>query len=216
VELAREGDRREGERRNDVASALEGEQHGRQQERDQPEEMPRGLADAVRHQAEHRTPDERRRAGDVERPEPPAREAAREDERQQHDEVVRPHVSECDSEWPVREPEEPALEARRRIRFRPEGVRVGERRGAALELVADEPEGPAELEVVACRGLPVTRGGTGEVVTVDVADRRPRRPERAEGVERARNEDESLTAGHEATTVPPLPLGLAPVGCARS
>src|SRR6185312_10059860 len=114
--------------------------------------------------------------------------------------VVRPDIAEGARERPVGEPEEPTLQARRRLRLGPERVRIGERRGAPLELVADEPEAPAELEVVARRGLAIAGGGPGEVVALDVADRRPRRPQRADGIESERNGDEANRAGRGASS----------------
>ena len=121
---------------DDEPPPLEREQHRGQEERDEPEQMPGRLSDAVRHQAEHHAADERGGARDVERAEPPARERPGEHERQEHDEVVRPDVPEGGREGPVRKAEQPALEVRRRLGFGAEGVRVGQGRGTVLELGA--------------------------------------------------------------------------------
>ena len=164
MELAGERDRGEDERCDDEPPPLEGEQHRGQEERDEPEQVPGRLPDPVRHQAEHHAADERGGARDVERAEPPACERPGEHERQEHDEVVRPDVPERSRERPVREAQQPALEARRRLGLGAERVRVGQGRGPVLELVPDEPEAPAELEVVARRSLAVTRRGPGEIV----------------------------------------------------
>ena len=157
MELARERQRAEHERRDDEPPALEREQQRREQERDEAEQVPGRLADAVRHEAEDRAADERRRAREPERAQPPAREPAGEQEREEDDQVVRPHVAEGGGKRPVRRPEQPALEVRRRLGLRPERVRVGERRVCARELVPDEPERPAELEMVARGGLAVAQ-----------------------------------------------------------
>jgi hypothetical protein len=53
-----------------------------------------------------------------------------------------------------------------------------------LELMAEEPEVPARLQVVARRHLAGRRPRAGEEVRVDVQDRRPRRCEAADRVER--------------------------------
>ena len=202
VELAGERDRGEDERCDDEPPPLEGEQHRRQEERDEPEQVSGRLPDAVRHQAEHHAADERGGAGDVERAEPPARERPRKHERQEHDEVVRPEVPEGSRERPVREAQQPALEVRRRHGLGAERVRVGQGRGHVLELVPDEPEAPAELEVIARSRLDVTRRWPSEVMVFEVPDRRPRRPERAGRVQPERHENEAgATGSHEATTV---------------
>ena len=60
--------------------------------------------------------------------------------------------------------------------------------------MADEPEPPTELEMVARGCLAVTGRRSGEIVVVDVADRRPRRPERARGVEPADERDQREAA----------------------
>ena len=60
-----------------------------------------------------------------------------------------------------------------------------------LDLVTDQPEGPAELQVVARCGLAVAGGRARQVVVVHVADRGPRRPERARAVERDRERDDA-------------------------
>ena len=201
MELAREGDGGEREGGDDVPPPLQREQERREQEGDQADQVPGRLAHPVRHQAEDHAAGERGGTGRVERPEPPARERAGEHEREQHNHVVGPHVAEGSRQRPVRQSEQPALEARRRLRLRPERVRVRERRRASLELVPDEPEAPAELEVVSCRRLAVSCRRPREVVTFDVPDRRPRRPERADGIQRARDDDKTATVWHEATTV---------------
>ena len=61
----------------------------------------------------------------------------------------------------------------------------------------DEPERPAELQVVSRSSLTVTGSRTSEVVGVDVADRGPGRPERAGGVEPdgERDQAEALPGG---------------------
>ena len=101
------------------------------------------------------------------------REAARGRVGEEEQHVPGPRVAEQPVEGPVREPEQPALDVRRRLRLGPERVRVGPGRRALLELVADEPERVGELEVVARRSLAVARGGTGEIAVVRVPDRRP-------------------------------------------
>ena len=61
---------------------------------------------------------------------------------------------------------------------------VGPRRGSALELTAGKPERPAELQVVAGGGLPVTGRRACEVVTLDVANGGPGDRDRRGGVDR--------------------------------
>ena len=159
MELARERNGDEAGRRQREASPLERQERRGQEEGDEPEEVPRRLADAVRHEAEDEAADERRRARQAERAQPPAPERARRDERQQDEEVVRPHVPEGGAQGPVRPAEQPALHVRRRLRLGAEGVRVGERRVAhSPELMADEPEPPAELRDGDV-GLPAAAGG---------------------------------------------------------
>ncbi len=196
MELARERNGDEACRREREASPLERQERRRQQEGDEAEEVPGRLADAIRHEAEDEAADERRGARQAEGAQPPASERARRDERQQDEEVVRPHVAERGARGPVRPAEQPPLDVRRRLRLGAKRVRVGERRVRVPELVADEPEPPAELQVVARRRLPVARGRPREVVAVDVPDRRPRRPERAGGVERECDEHERAAGGH--------------------
>ena len=185
VDLSRERDRRERERGPDEAPPLEREQGGGEEERDQSEQMPRRLADAVRRQGEDEPAGERRAAREAERAQPPAREPARGDEREQHDQVVGPDVPEERAERPEGNREQPALQVRRRRGLGPERVRVRPRRCALLELMAREPEGPAELEVVSGGGLAVAGCRPGQVAAaVEMADRGPGRPQRRGGVER--------------------------------
>ena len=106
----------------------QGEQQRGQEERDEAEQVTGRLADAVRHQAEDGSADERSGTREPECPEPPAREPAREEERQHDDQVVGPDVPGGGGERPVGQPQQPALEVRRRLGHRPERVRVGERR----------------------------------------------------------------------------------------
>ena len=154
--------------------------------------MPGRLADPVRHQGEDDAADERSRPRQLQRTEPPARETAGEHERDQDDQVVRPHVAEDGPERPVRHTEEPTLQVRRGLRLGAERVRVREGRRSARELVADEPEGPAELEMVAGGCLAVTDRRSREVVrTVDVTDRGPCGPRCAQRVDREGDEHET-------------------------
>ena len=75
----------------------------------------------------------------------------------------------------------------RGVDLRLEAVRIEPGRVAVLELVAEEPEVPAGLEVVAGRRLLRVRAVLrGEEVRVDVLQRRPRRDERGRDVERGR------------------------------
>ncbi len=186
VDLAGERDRGQGERRPHEAPPLEGEQRRREEERDQPEEVPGRLPHPVGRQREDEAARERRPAPEAESPQPPAGEPAGRHEREQHDEVVRPNVPEEHAERPEGEAEEPPLQVRRRARLGAERIRVGPRRRPAVELVAREPERPAELQVVSRRGLAAARSRPGEVAAVDVAHRRPCRPEPAGDVERER------------------------------
>jgi hypothetical protein len=196
MELARERNCDEARRRQCEASPLERQERGRQQEGDEPEEVPRRLTDAIGHEAEDEAADECRRARQAEGAQPPAPDGARRDERQQDEQVIRPHVSEGGAQGPVRPAEQPALHVRRRLRLGAKRVRVGERRARVPELMSDEPEPPAELQVIARRCLAVPRSRPREVVPVDVADRRPRRPERARGIEGECSEHERATGGH--------------------
>ena len=70
-----------------VASALEAEQRQRDQERHQPEQVAGRLHDPVRREREGEPAGERRRTLEAERAQPPARGAAREDVREQDDDV---------------------------------------------------------------------------------------------------------------------------------
>jgi hypothetical protein len=196
VELPGERQRDEACAREHEAAPLERQERGGEEEGDEPEQVTGGLADAVRHQAEDEPAEERGSAREPERAQPPAREDPGRDEREENDQVVGPRVAERGTEGPVGETEQPALEVRRRLRLRTERVRVGERRAAVTELVTDEPEAPAELEVVTRRSLPMTGGGAREVVVVDVPDRRPRRPERTRGVQREGGQHEGTAGGH--------------------
>ena len=206
MELPGERDRGEARGRDDETPPLQGKEYRREEERDQPEQVPRRLSHPVRHQAEHDAAEERRGAGDAERPQPRAGSPAGEHEGQEDDQVVRPDVPGRGAERPVRDPEQPSLQARRRLRLRAERVRVGERGSPLTELVPDEPERPAELEVVARGRLAVPRRGPCQVVrAVGVADRGPRRPEGAHGVEREGDEDEARTGGHVARPYPARP-----------
>ena len=202
MELAGERKGGQARRREHESPTLEREQRRRKEERHEPEEMSGRLSDPVRHEAEDEAADERRRSRDLQCAQPPAREPAGEHEREQHHEVVRPDVPECRRERPVRDAEQPALEVRRRLGLGTERVRVDERRLPLLELVAYEPEGPAKLEVVAGCRLSVTCGRPGEVVVVDVADSRPRRPDGARGIERDGEDDETRGDRHRATVSP--------------
>ena len=183
VDLAAERDRGERDRSPDEPAPLEREQHGRQQERDQAEQMAGRLAEPVRRQREDEAADEGGAASEPERSQPPARERAGGDDREEDDEVVRPDVPEQRPQRPERDPEQPPLQVRGRARLRPERVRVGPRRAAVLELVPGEPERPAELEVISGRRLAVARSRPREIAAVDVLHRRPRRPQGAGCVE---------------------------------
>ena len=198
VELARERDRRQTDGGGDESAPLEREQRRRQEKGAEPEQVARRLADPVGHQAEDEAADERGGTRDAKRPQPPARHRAREDEREQDDQVVRPHVPDRRGERPVGEPEQPALEARRRLRLGAERIRVGDRRPAALELVADQPERPVELEVVARGRFAVPGRRSRQVVrVVHVPDGGPRRPHGARRVEGEGDEHEAAATGHE-------------------
>ncbi len=130
--------------------------------------------DAVRRECEDEPTGKRRAPTEAQRSQPPAREAPGREEREQDEQVVRPDVAQQPVERPVGRSEQPALDVRRRLRLGPERVRVGPWCGAALELVPDEPERPAELEVVAGGRLAVTGRRSREVVVVGVAHRRAR------------------------------------------
>ena len=184
VDLAGEGDRGQRERGPDEPAPLEREQHRRQEEGDQPQEVSGRLADPIRREREDEPAGKRGCPDEPEGPEPPAGNPSRGDEGEQDDQVVGPDVPEQAPERPERDPEEPPLQVGRRRGLRPEGVGIGPGRGAALELVARKPEGPAELEVIAGRRLAVARRWAREVVAVDVPHRGPRGPDRAGGVER--------------------------------
>ncbi len=183
VDLAAERDRRERDCGPDEPAPLEGQQHGREQKRDQAEQMAGRLAEPVRRQCEDESADERGAADEAERAQPPARQRTGGDDREKDDQVVGPDVPEQRPQRPERDPEQPPLQVRRRCRLRSERVRVGPRSGAVLELVPGQPERPAELEVIAGRCLSVTRSGPGQVPAVDVLHGGPGRPERARGVE---------------------------------
>ncbi len=183
VDLPGERDRGERERGPHEPPPLEREQPGGQQERDQPEEVPGRLPEPVGREREDETADERRAADEPERPQPPARQRAGGDDREQDDEVVRPDVPEEEPQRPERDPEQPPLQIRRCARLGPEGVRVGPRRRAVLELVARQPESPPELQVVTGRGLAVARRGTRQIAAAGVLHGRPRGQDRAGGVE---------------------------------
>ena len=172
MDLAGQWDRDERDRGPAEPSALEREQRRRQKEGDQAEEMPGGLTDAVGSDREHEPAGQRRGPGEPERAQPPAGDSARGDDGQQHDQVVGPDVAEEVAERPERDPEEPPLEVRRRLRLGPERVRVGPRGGAALDLVPGQPERPPELQVVAGGRLAVAGRRACEVVVVRPGARR--------------------------------------------
>ena len=68
-----------------------------------------------------------------------------------------------------------------------------------LELVPDEPELVAGLEVVAGRGLAVPRRAAGEEVVVRVLDRRPGREDAGGEVKRANPGYKSAAAASNAS-----------------
>ena len=184
VDLPREGDRREEDRGPDEPSPFEREQHRRQEKGDQAEEVARRLPDPVGREREHEPSHEGCAPGDPERAQPPTGGSARRDDGEQHDQVVGPHGPEQVAQRPERDSEQPALEVRRCRGLGTEGVGVGPRCGPPLELTAGKPEGPAELQVVACGGLPETGSGSRQVVTLDVADGGPGSPDRTGEVDR--------------------------------
>ncbi len=153
-----------------VAAALEAEQGERQQEGHHPEQVPRRLHDAVRGEGEGQATEQRGAALQAERAQPPAGRPAGDDVRDQHHGVPRHDGAEQPVDRPVRQPVEPALQVEHGVALRLERVRVAPRRGQPAELVADEPHGVAELEVVAGRGLAVARVGPREVGAVGVAE----------------------------------------------
>ena len=183
MDLPGERDRGERERGPHEPTPLEREQRGGKQERDQPEKVPGRLPEPIGREREDEPADERRAADEPERSQPPARQPAGRDDREQHDEVVGPDVPEEEPQRPERDPEQPPLEIRRCVRLGPEGVRIRPGRGAVLELVAGQPERPPELQVITGRRLAVARRRTREIVAVDVLHSRPRGQDRAGGVE---------------------------------
>ena len=184
MELAGERDRHERGQCPAEPPALERQEHRGQQERDEPEQMPRALPDAIRREREHEPAGERGAARQAECPQPPAREPAGGHHREEHEQVVGPRAAEEPFERPVRKTEQPALHVRRRLGLGPERVRIGPWCPDALELMPDEPEGPAQLQVVAGGRLAVPRCGPCEVVVVDVPCRGPRCEQRRSGVDR--------------------------------
>ncbi len=172
---------------------LESEKHGREQERDEAEEMPRRLGDAVGSEFEREPTEQRGRArpGRVDRSHHAVKLPAS-DEAEQHEEVVGKHVPGDVSQRPERDSEEPALEVRAGLRLRPERVRVDPGCSTPLELVPGEPEGPAELQVVARDRLAEARCRSGQVViSVEVARCRPRRPHGSREVDDERYEGDA-------------------------
>ena len=67
MELSRERERGQDDPGEHEAPSLESEEHGREEERDQPEEVPGRLADPIGHQAEDDAADESGRGRDAER-----------------------------------------------------------------------------------------------------------------------------------------------------
>ncbi len=77
------------------------------------------------------------------------------DEAEEHEQVPGRDRPECPLQRPVDEPERPAGEIPARLDLRLEAVRITPRRPPVLELVPDEPELVADLEVVARRRFAV-------------------------------------------------------------
>ena len=170
MHLSRQRDRGKRQRREHESPALECKQHRRQEKRDLAEQVARALLDAVRREREQHASEQRRRARQPERAQPPAGEAAGGEEGEQKHEVVGPGGPER------------ALDAARTACANSQPWRFGRTSDsvwneygsiqglrAVLELVSGQPVVPDELEVVPRRLLAVPGSGAGEVVAVHVA-----------------------------------------------
>ena len=139
----------------------------------------------VGREAEGEAPGERALAAQPQLSQPERREPARADEAEEHEQVPGRDRPERPLQRPVDEPERPAGEIPARLDLRLEAVRITPRRPPVLELVPDEPELVADLEVVARRRLAVPRAALGHEGRVQVPGTGPCRKETCPEVERA-------------------------------
>ncbi len=137
--------------------------------------MADALVRSVRREREYEPADERGSARQPELPQPRARDRSRGDVEEQHERVPRDDGAEQRVKRPERNPERPSLQVQDGLRFWPERIRVTPWSGTALELVPDEPPVVERLEVVAGRGLAVSRRAAGEEAGARGVDRGPRR-----------------------------------------
>jgi hypothetical protein len=155
------------------------------------------LRQPIRRELEGEGAYERGGNGQLERAKPRIGEGPGERHDGDQEDVPRDHGAEGALERPVGEPERKAAEDDLRLDERLEAVRVDPGRGPLLEPVADEPEPPARLQVVADGGLAVPRqagGEEGRARLVElVADGRERRGGEEE---RDRGSPEAFVGAH--------------------
>ena len=213
MELARERDgdqrrRRErapgmcAARRPGTAGPLEGPQRQRDEHRDPAEQVPAALDEAVRSDREREAAQRGSRDGKVELAEPEVDEEAGGEGHGEDQQVPGDDRAEERLERPEREAVGPAAEHDLGLHERLVAVRIAPRLRPGPELVADEPEAIARLEVVARGGFAVARKAGGDELRAEVEQRRKRRDDRGQGEER-RHEEAGAHAGmmHGAVTI---------------
>jgi hypothetical protein len=162
------------------------EQREREQHRDPGEQVPgAGLPGKVGSEAEGEPARERGAAPHSQLAQPQGAEAAGTEEGEENEHVPRGDRAERALQRPVRKAERPAGEAHAGLDERLKAVRIAPRLPPMLELVADEPELVAGLQVVARGGRAVSGPALGHEGRVQVPDPGPCRPETCPEVERA-------------------------------
>ena len=139
----------------------------------------------VGREAEGEAPGERTLAAQPQLSQPERCESTRAQKAEEHEQVPGRDRPERPLQRPVDEPERPAGEIPARLDLRLEAVRITPRRPPVLELVPDEPELVADLEVVARRRLAVPRATLGHEGRVHVPGTGPCRKKTCPEVERA-------------------------------
>ena len=147
----------------------------REQHRNRTEQVAVALQRPVGGDLERERPDEGGSARQAELPQPAQRGEAREDEREQHEHVPAQHDPEQVVERPEHDPVRPDGRVDGGGRLGLELVRVAPRRAAVLDLVSEEPQVVARLQVVAGRRLAVPGPAPREELATDVHDPRNRR-----------------------------------------
>ena len=189
-------------RRPGAAGPLEGPQRQRDEHRGPPEQVPAALDEPVRSDREREAAQRGGRDGKVELAEPEVDEEARSEGDGEDQQVPGDDRAEERIERPEREAVGPAAEHDLGLHERLEAVRIAPRLRPGPELVADEPEAIARLEMVARGRLAVARKAGRDELRAEVEQRRKRRDDRSQGEER-RHEEAGAHAGmmHGAVTI---------------